>query len=643
MLTGVYHNSRRSFYRSPFGAVKTGEPVTIRISVPDTRVTALLRLWIDGTERIVSGERKEDVFEFKIVTPFTPGIVWYFFLLDTEHGRTYYSNPSGSGEGSIFGFPPPSYQLTVYSPIFQTPEWFREGIVYQVFPDRFARGGKRGGLGRIEYHKKLGRYVIVHEDWGDPVLYKPVGGQRHYDPCDFYGGDLAGIREKLPYIKSLGVNCLYLNPIFESASSHRYNTADYMKIDPVLGRDEDLKALVEDAKALGMKIMLDGVFSHTGDDSVYFNKRGTYGNDTGAYRSKASPYYEWYDFIEYPDKYRSWWEFSTLPEVNECTPSYMAFIKSVLERYAKLGITSWRLDVADELPDEFIAFLRAELKKLDEDGVLLGEVWDDASNKEGFGVRRKYVDGDALDSVTGYPLRNALFDFLLLRSNAGALAGRLTALRENYPKPFYDAHLNIMSTHDTVRALTALGGAPGRNALSREEQSRYELSPEQLTKGRARLILSIMTVMSIPGVPCIYYGDEIGMTGMADPFNRKPYPWKDGGDAGLLEIFRRLAAVRQESLVLKRGAAAFGALANDVFAVLRTHDDACALTLINRSEDSAGAIVTADRFAEGPDCDKLFLTQTLYDALTGEEFLCEGGTLRLTLPPLTGRMLMGKR
>ncbi|MBQ2661318.1 MAG: alpha-glucosidase C-terminal domain-containing protein [Clostridia bacterium] len=643
MLTGVCHNSRLLKYRTPFGAVKTGETVTLNLRVPNQGVKATLRLWINDSEALISGKRKGDMVEFKFIAPFTEGLVWYYFILDTENSRTFYGSSEGSGEGGIFGCPPASYQITVYGEDYETPEWFRESIVYQIMPDRFFRGNTRGGLDRAVYHEKMQRNTIVHESWNEDVHYLPLEGEKFYDPCDFYCGDLQGIREKLPYLKKLGIGCIYINPIFESPSFHRYNTSNYMKIDPILGDESDLEALVKDAGKMGIKIMLDGVFSHTGSDSLYFNKNGTYGENVGAYQSEESPYYDWYEFEEYPEKYRAWWGFKTLPEVNEMTPSYVEFVGKVLDHYSSLGINSWRLDVADELPDDFIAFLRRRLKKNDKDGVLLGEVWEDASNKQGFGARRKYVDGRELDSVMGYPTRDAIFDFLLMRKNAQATCASLMKLRENYPKPFYDAVMNILGSHDTVRALTALGDAPHRDALTREEQAEFELTEEKLQTGRKRMMMAATLLLTLPGVPCIYYGDEVGMLGMADPFNRKPYPWDGEKDEEIYRAFYSLTALRNASIALKKGNTAFAPVRNDVFAMLRTCDDEAVLVLVNRSEEEQSVSVSADRFTEGPDSDKMFLPDNMTELFTKKSFSLENNTVRLVLEPQTAMVLVGKR
>ncbi|HWQ59132.1 MAG TPA: glycoside hydrolase family 13 protein, partial [Clostridia bacterium] len=520
MFEEVLHDSHAPAFRSPFGAIRACGEVRLHLRMDSyLNVRARLRLWIDGGERLIEGNRAGDGIDFAFASANT-GLVWYFFVIDAPGGTKWYGarNPGFGGTGALYDYAPPSWQITVYDGAFETPARFRGGLVYQIFPDRFARSN-RDDVSRYGYHLSMGRPLLAHESWDEPVLFEPPSGAKDYDPCDFYGGDLAGIEAKLPYLKELGVTCLYLNPVFEAASNHRYNTADYMKVDPMLGGEEALASLAKAAKEQGISLMLDGVFSHTGDDSVYFDRRGVYAGD-GAYRTKDSPYAKWYDFASWPDSYRCWWGFKSLPEVNEDEPGYRDFIGRVIDRYAQLGITSWRLDVADELPDGFIEFLRRRLKRSDPDGMLLGEVWEDASNKVDYGMRRAFADGRELDGVMNYPFRAALVDFLLYRMDARGLCLRLNSLRENYPAPFYEACLNVLGTHDTVRIFTTLSGAPHRDALTRREQAEYAPTPDAAARGRARQILAAMVQMAYPGVPCIYYGDEVGLSGMADPFNR---------------------------------------------------------------------------------------------------------------------------
>ena len=628
----LHHDSRLLRYRSPFGAVKAGEQVRI-LAQTNGPGEIILRLWVNEQERLIKGIRTGNTVEFSIPTE-APGLIWYYFICDGPGGRRYYGVQEGfGGPGRFYDDPPPSWQLTVYDPSFETPAWFREGIAYQIFPDRFFRSGSILG---IEEHKALGHRVMLHDSWQEDPLYLPPPGEKHYDPCDFFGGNLAGIREKLPYLASLGITCLYLNPVFLSPSNHRYDTADYLRVDPMLGTAADLCALIEDAKGYGIRLMLDGVFSHTGADSIYFDAKSVYGN--GAYSNPASPYRPWYDFRHYPDDYRCWWGFRSLPEINETEPSYMAFIEEVLSHYGELGVTSWRLDVADELPDDFIGFLRKKLKALDPQAVLLGEVWDDASNKHGFGARRKYVDGHELDSAMGYPFKDAVLAFLLGECTAPALVNRLMGLMENYPRPFYEAQLNILGSHDTVRALTVLAGAPHRDALPRNEQAQWAPDSEALSLARSRLKLGVLMQFGLPGVPCVYYGDEAGLTGMADPFNRKPYPWGQE-DAVLVAFYRSVSKVRRSSPALYHGGCAMAALGPDVFVALRSTDNSSAALIINRSAKPYEGALRIDQFTQGPDIDRLWLDGLYLDALSGREYRAINGELHLQLAPMTGLLL----
>ena len=633
-VTGIYHNSRQRRYRWPFGAIKVNETVRISIDVPDESIYVRLRLWLDSGERLVDGTREGTTVSFTFQHPHT-GLIWYYFLLCREGDVKYYGG--SSGEGAVYDWPPCSFQITVYDGAFVTPKWFREGIAYQIFPDRFARPiHSRGGLDRVNAHIEKGRRVYLHENWVEPVLSAPIDGAKSYEPCDFYGGDLKGIEEKLPYLKELGVTCIYLNPVFESPSNHRYNTSDYLKIDPILGDENDLKHLTKKAGQMGIRLMLDGVFSHTGDDSVYFDRRGIYGN--GAYHHANSPYRSWYDPYN-KGEFCYWWGFESLPEVNELNESYKAFIHQVLLKWADCGATSWRLDVADELPDEFIAFLRKELKAIDPEGVLLGEVWDDASNKEGFCARRKYVDGHELDSAMGYPFKNAVFDFLLSRTDAEGLASSLLTIRENYPKPFYDAQLNILGSHDTIRALSVLSGAPKRDALTMEQQRVYKSDETELKRGRKRLMLAAFIQMAVPGVPCIYYGDEAGLVGLADPFCRATYPW-GREDSEISDFYCAITRIRAESSALKSGMCGFAAIGKDVFSVFRCFEHESVITIVNRSEEKVEVKLQAESFTEGPDAGALTLARMYRDVLKGGTIHTHNGVLKLALAPLSGVMLL---
>ena len=400
---------------------------------------------------------------------------------------------------------------------------------------------------------------------------------------DYFGGDLAGITEKLPYLQSLGVTCIYLNPIFEAHANHRYNTADYLKIDPLLGDEADFKTLCETAEKFGIRVILDGVFSHTGDDSLYFNRAGRY-KTLGAYNSEKSPYYPWYTFFDYPDSYKSWWGFETLPEVNEESPEYLEFItgeNGVVKKWLRLGAAGWRLDVADELPDAFLDALCASAKAEKADALVLGEVWEDATNKWAYGERRRYLLGGQLDSVMNYPFANAILNFAR-NGIAEGFAHAVTDIVENYPKPALDCMMNHIGTHDTERAITKIMGesAEGRD---REWQSQRVLSDSEYQKGVTLLKLTAVLQFTLPGVPCIYYGDEAGLQGYKDPFNRGCYPWGHENQ-DLIAFYQTLGALRGSLDCLKTGELHFVSAVLGCVAYEREGDSDGILVIANRNE-----------------------------------------------------------
>ena len=446
------------------------------------------------------------------------------------------------GEGSTEAHNGP-WQLTVYDPSFDTPHWMTGGIMYQIFPDRFYNSGTPKA--NVPQDRKL------HEHWGEQPDWKP-DERGIITNSDYFGGDLKGIEEKLPYLESLGVTCIYLNPIFEAHSNHRYNTADYSKIDPLLGTEADFQHLCAAAKKRGMHVIVDGVFNHTGSDSIYFNREKRYPVE-GAYNSQQSPYSSWYNFHPWPNQYDCWWNFDTLPDVNECAPSYNDYINGthgIIRKWLALGADGWRLDVADELPDEFLENLRDAAKAEKPDAVILGEVWEDASNKEAYGQRRKYFQGHQLDSVMNYPFRNAILGFLT-GADAANMMEIIMNIVENYPPQVLRLLMNHIGTHDTERAITVLAGEPMGNH-GRDWQSSTHLSRERRQKGLRLMRLAALMQYTLPGVPCIYYGDEAGLEGYRDPFNRGCYPWGHENE-GLVEWYRRLARLRKSCPCLNEG------------------------------------------------------------------------------------------
>ena len=464
--------------------------------------------------------REEDGFSLRINVPALPGLLWYAFQL-TWAGETCWYGPRPGrqgGEGQIWLEEPPSYQVTLYRP-WTLPTWYTQGVVYQVYVDRFCRSAD--WLSHYP-QAEAGEYPLLHLQWEDKPFYDRAkdGTIRRWD---FFGGSLQGLESKLLELHDLGVTVLYLNPIFLAVSNHKYDTCDYHQIDPGYGTEEDFRHLLETAAKLGMYVLLDGVFSHTGADSKYFDIRGRFGN--GACQGPASPYYAWYRFQDFPTTYACWWGVKDLPNVEENEPTYQDFIygsdHSVLAHWLKEGIMGFRLDVADELPESFIRDLRQSLKTRQPQGVLVGEVWEDASHKETYGQVRNYFQGDALDGVMNYPWRLAWLRYLLLIQSSEETAEALLALYENYPPPAYLGSWNLLGSHDRIRILTLLGGGMQEG----EEGESQDLTPSQRVLGLRRLKLLVLIQMCSPGLPMLYYGDEVGLEGGSDPDNRRPYPW----------------------------------------------------------------------------------------------------------------------
>ncbi len=459
------------------------------------------------------------------------GLYYYSFHIENEGNVTcgYMEMGYFSRTEHVSGF-----LLTVHSADYATPTWFKGGVMYQIFPDRFC---KKGSMPDIK-----GR--VRREDWGGEPEYRP-NEQGKVLNNDFFGGNFKGIQSKLPYLKDLGVTVLYLNPIFEAASNHRYDTSDYMKIDPFLGSDEDFAAFIKEAERYGIRIILDGVFNHTGDNSVYFNKYGEYPS-VGAYQSKDSPYYSWYSFQRFPDCYSSWWGIDILPEVNEQSEAYQEFIfgkGGVLKKWLGFGIGGYRLDVADELPDFFLKKLRISVKEENPDAIIIGEVWEDASNKIAYSKRREYLQGYELDSVMNYPLKDAIIRYMQT-GNACELLNTVRALINHYPKQTLDCLMNILGTHDTPRILTVLGGITCNN---KDEMAQPNAFLDEKGKENAieKLKMAAVLQYTMPGIPCVYYGDENGMEGHIDPFCRRCFDWEHINKP-LLAFYTKLGKLRQE-------------------------------------------------------------------------------------------------
>ncbi len=545
----IPYNSRNTLHKSKFGAVRQGENIVFKVVMPRNLVCSRVDLVIksDGGDyeyhpmNWLSMEGENEEWWALGYTAKEPDIYFYHFEYDTPWGRTAVKH-NGNCLGKL-SMGTDDWQLSVYSKDFSTPDWLKGGMFYQIFPDRFFSSGEK--------KKNVPSDRILRDDiFGEPE-WKPTSEGKVLNN-DYFQGDLKGIEKKLDYIASLGTTCIYLNPIFEAQSNHRYDTSDYSKIDSLLGTEKDLKSLCDKAGEKGISVILDGVFSHTGDDSIYFNKYGRY-DSIGAYQSKESPYYSWYKFVNHPEQYHSWWGINILPEVIEESESFLDFItgeKGIARKWLKAGIRGWRLDVADELPDIFLDRFRKAVKDENPEALVLGEVWEDASNKFSYGQRRKYFSGKQLDSVMNYPFADAIISFI----RTGAVEGfsdKIMTILENYPKCAVDVLMNHIGTHDTMRAITQLAGE-SCEYRDRSWQSKKTLTKEQYAKGVKLLKLAAVIQYTLPGVPSLYYGDEAGMEGYKDPFNRFCYPWGRENEE-LIDFYRNLGKVRKECKCLKEG------------------------------------------------------------------------------------------
>ncbi|AYW45175.1 glycoside hydrolase family 13 protein [Tetragenococcus koreensis] len=556
----IRFNPWKKVYKKPFGAVKENEVAIFMIEVIAEKVVSvqlIIHKDFQKDKTVNMSKTGETEFSCEYFFNHQAGLYFYHFevqtQVDDEIITEFYGPTEQGGEGQKFSSAETvwDYQVTCYKRAEKAPDWYRNGIFYQIFPDRFANGNPN----RIINSPKKNTYIYATEE-DEPLYVKGPDGE--ILRWDFFGGNFKGILQKIPYLKELGVNGIYLNPIFEASSNHRYDTADYFSIDPVLGTQEEFKNLLDTLHENEMHLILDGVFSHVGQNSRYFNVNGTYGENTGAYNDRYSPYYSWFTFNDYPDDYASWWGIKDLPEVNKEDPGFQKFIygkeDSVLSKWTKMGVDGWRLDVADELPDEFIKGIRGNLENFSEK-ILLGEVWEDASNKISYNQRREYILGDHLQGVMNYPLRNSVIDLLSEKKSPKIVAMSLMKLYENYPVDIFFNNLNNIGTHDTERILSELG---------------HHLK---------KMDLAFAMMFIFPGIPCIYYGDEAGLTGGKDPENRKFFPWETINQ-DIYDDCKKWVTFRKNNPLLKDGEVCFF-YGKQLFGILRYSDDDYVALLIN--------------------------------------------------------------
>lgn len=613
---------RHPLCKTPFGAARCGDAVSLRCrplaAEGFTHCALVLHQEFSGLRRelllsfhAIEGDRA--CFALTFPAPAEPELVWYHFRLWRDDGSGCDLDKTGyrsDGETD-------PWQLTVYQDR-PTPAWFGQGVTYQIFPDRFCRLEVPSPEGLVGDR-------WVHENWADDPVWRPDpdGEVRNRD---FFGGSLAGIASRLPYLRDLGVTTLYLCPIFESASNHRYNTADYTNIDPMLGTEENFRDLCRQARESGIRIILDGVFNHTGSQSRYFNADGFYPT-LGAAQSPESPYYDWFSFHPWPTDYDAWWGIKTLPAVREEAPGYVDYIldspDSVVRRWLRAGASGWRLDVADELPDWFIEKLRAAVEETDPDALVLGEVWEDASNKVAYSQRRKYLLGHELHGVMNYPFRTALLTYLR-GGDARDFLEAMETIRENYPPAAFQSLMNFLGTHDTARILTVLGADAVPE--TKEARAAFRLSPPERERGLARVKLAALVLFTFPGSPTVYYGDEMALEGWEDPFNRGTFPW-DGPESPLLPHFTALGRLRRETPALQSGSLEWLYAHGPLLVYARELEGVRRITVVNAGETEVAWPLPQS------------VPAGLRDLLTGQELPVENDTLRL--PPYGDALLDG--
>ncbi len=532
----ILFSSRDLEYKAPFGAVEVGQTINYKFPVAENIHADGVSLFYRDyfTDKIkevrlkkTSAEGVYDIFTANY-TFSREGVYFYRFEIYAKN-TTYYVGRDDFGRG-IVGEWLPEWQQTVVKQGYSTPDFIKGGIIYHIFVDRFNRVGE---IPDIPYR--------VKKEWNDPpTLVDPDGV---YRANDIYGGNFKGITEKLPYLESLGVSMLYLSPIFDSHSNHRYDTGDYTKLDSVLGTEEDFTNLIKQAEKHGISIMLDGVFNHTGSDSVYFNEFGRY-DSLGAAQSVDSPYRNWYTFND-DGTYDCWWGCTCVPTVRRNSEEFQKFIagdNGIIEKWLKFGIKGWRLDVVDELSSGFVEKIRKKVKSIDKDALVLGEVWEDASTKESYSEKRRYFLGDQLDGVMNYPYKDAILK-LAKDGNVWDFKKSIDDILENYPKCSLDVSMTMLDSHDTKRALTALSDVDWMDDRSKFEKREFTLDPYQYEKAKRRLMMASAVEYFLPGVPSVYYGDERGMQGFEDPLNRCTI--KDAFDKEILEHYRFIGMIRK--------------------------------------------------------------------------------------------------
>ncbi|WP_273831820.1 alpha amylase N-terminal ig-like domain-containing protein [Guptibacillus sedimenti] len=692
----LLHNSWEEAFRSPFGAVQEGKTVTLRLAAKKddlTKADLYIKNQNTGTSNLIAMEKAatsdgKDYWE-ATVTPEEKGLYGYKFIVRDGSAKAEYGEDTKQGEaGKAVDANAELYQLTVFDPGFKTPDWMKEAVVYQIFPDRFYNGNEGNDDAK---ETARGPEPIEDQNWGELPDNPRLSDSANYDgdgiwSNDFFGGDIKGIQQKLDYIQSLGVNTIYLNPIAKAASNHKYDATDWKAVDPMFGTPEEFKAFTDELEKRDMHLIMDGVFNHVGDDSIYFDRYGKYEvvgayeywsriydlmNEDGMSEEEAKVearkqledegqtfndeygFHNWFNLKneKVTDEngnerydYQAWWGYDSLPEIksvegdaveydselnNEKFADYIMYDKdSASKSWLTNGASGWRLDVANEVDMEFWREFRDELKseEMAGAGATLKEGEEPLILGEIWDDASKYFLGDQYDSVMNYRFEGAILNFLK-SGDAASADEKLMAVQEDYPDEAFHALMNLMGSHDTPRAIYVLGGGT-------DTYERAEFDPNYDHElGVQRLKLAAVLQMGYPGAPTIYYGDEAGVTGSKDPDDRRTYPWGDE-NTELIDHYQAAGAIRTENTDLL----AYGKLTTlhaegDVYAFARTNEDSAAIIAVNRGTKAQ----TIDLDVKDVVKNKISFT----DGLAKDYSVSvKDGKVSVTIPAMTGRMLI---
>lgn len=626
----LLHDTRNSRYRSPFGAVPAGRPVTLRLRIARggaSSVTLHMQALDQNGNPTTAFQQKlgragaldhkrYDLWQ-TVFTPRTIGFYTYSFRVAKGKAEAWYSATAlqEGGKGQAYpgtSEPPFAFHLTAYDPNFAVPVWAKDMVVYQIFPDRFFNGDPSNDRKAMDPAFN-GVHPVYHSKW-DELPVSPDQRANRDIANDFFGGDLQGIIDKLPYLKSLGVNTLYLNPIFLSPTNHKYDTSDYFTVDPQFGSLQTLQELLKAAHADGMHVLLDGVFNHTGSDSIYFNQYGHF-PEAGAYQSKQSPYYPWYTFTSWPDVFKFFGDAQWMPQLNESDPvKDFIFRKpdSVAQHWLGQGTGGWRLDAAQEKSHSWWQDFRRAVKAAFPDAILIGEATGGPANAA------PYLLGNELDGVMNYRFREAILRFFAQgRGSSGGVGapGTVTALNsslmsvlEDYPLPALYSSMNLVDSHDTDRVLYDL------------------LGNKQKLKEAAALQMTWL------GAPTIYYGDEAGLTGAGDPDDRRTFPWVRQ-DTELEDYYRKLIALRSSNPALRDGSVVPLILDNKhrVFAFLRRNKAQSVAVIINDGGSARQVSVKIPGLPNGA---------RVTEGLSGKTYTVSRGTVKATVGASSAAILI---